>query len=424
VHDYLFSIEAVRFAFVAGIVTSMLLYERRHVTTGSIVVPGYIGIFLVQPLTIVATFANALFSYWLVNKVVQRRFLLYGRTKFSVLVIVSTAIQALMLEFSPHGSYLWESSVPLLVGAGYVIPALIAHDMARQGVRKTTVTVLAAGAIVGVPVVAALLLGLPGVDAKAALVGFGVISIQPGWVPFAVLLSVAAAWGLLNNHNLRSGGFVGAAYLGMLFAQPLQVAFILVVGLVTYLTVSRLLMPWMILFGRRKFATMLIVAGMTSWTLMWVGQTLFGFQITYYMTLSSIALTPVFVPGLVANDMERTGPVRVLLGVVLGAGFVIPATWVVQDVVEHGVLSANWFVVALAAGSVIFHPQVRALGAWICARVGIELPAGRTRARHVAAPATSEFAEPRVPAVRPPVPRLQPAEAGEDIRTVEHAAVG
>ncbi|NIQ31140.1 MAG: hypothetical protein GTN89_12380, partial [Acidobacteria bacterium] len=46
VHDYLFTADVVRLAFVLGVITSVLLYERRHVTTGSIVVPGYIAVFL------------------------------------------------------------------------------------------------------------------------------------------------------------------------------------------------------------------------------------------------------------------------------------------------------------------------------------------------------------------------------------------
>ena len=39
-HDYLFTTEVVRFAFMFGVAVSMILYERRHLTTGSIVVPG------------------------------------------------------------------------------------------------------------------------------------------------------------------------------------------------------------------------------------------------------------------------------------------------------------------------------------------------------------------------------------------------
>ena len=39
-----------------------------------------------------------------------------------------------MLKFSPVGSWLWEKDFKLLVGVGYVVPALIAHDMGRQGI--------------------------------------------------------------------------------------------------------------------------------------------------------------------------------------------------------------------------------------------------------------------------------------------------
>ena len=51
-----------------------------------------------------------------------------------------------------------------------------------------------------------------------------------------------------------------------------------------------------------------------------------------------------------------------LAGLSLGASFVIPATWVAQDVFEHGIIDPVWAGVAIVAGSAIFHPQVRALG--------------------------------------------------------------
>ena len=125
-HDYLFSAEIVRFAFVLGIAVSMLMYERFHLTTGSIVVPGYIAIFIVYPLVVAVTFLNALASYALVNHVLRRRFLLYGRTKFTVMALLSITIQAAALELSPQGAWPWESARPLLVGAGYVVPGPIA----------------------------------------------------------------------------------------------------------------------------------------------------------------------------------------------------------------------------------------------------------------------------------------------------------
>src|SRR3954464_6590824 len=151
-HDYLFHTDVVRLAFLVGVVASIFLYERSHLTTGSIVVPGYIALFLAQPFVIAATFANALLSWWLVNRVLPPWFLLYGRTKFTVLALISISMQALMLKLSPSTRYLWESDISLLVGVGYVVPALIAHDMARQGVKKTIRAVLLAGVVVALPV--------------------------------------------------------------------------------------------------------------------------------------------------------------------------------------------------------------------------------------------------------------------------------
>ncbi len=370
-HDYLFSTEVVRFAFVTGVVVSMLLYERRHLTTGSIVVPGYIAIFFIQPGIVAATFANALFSYWFVNKLLPKWFLLYGRGKFTILVMTSTIVQALLLQLSPTGAVLWESDVPLLVGAGYVVPALIAHDMARQGIKKTLGAVMLAGALVALPIIAGLLLGLSAVNELQPLVGFGVSAVSPSWVPFAVILSIATAWGLQNNLGLRSGGFVGAAYVGMLTAAPSQVIYMLAVALITYFVVTKLLMSWMILFGRRKFSTMLLFSSVISWTGMILGQQLFDLELTYYMTLSSVALMPLFVPGLIANDMERTGPLKVLAGLTLGAAFVVPATWVAQDAVEFGVIHPAWVALTVVTGSMVYHRQVRSIGGFVCDKLGI-----------------------------------------------------
>lgn len=364
-HDYLFSVEVVRFAFAFGVVVSMVLYERRHLTTGSIVVPGYIAIFLIQPLVILATFLNAFLSYWFVNRVLPRWVLLYGRNKFTVLALFSIAVQAVMLRISPSGPYLWESDVPYLVGAGYVVPALVAHDMARQGIKKTGKSVMMAGVIVVIPIALALFAGLPGVNDLAPLTGFGVLIVRPVWIPLAVLLSAAAGWGLLHNHGLRSGGFVGAAYVGMLAGSPLQLLFVVGVGFIAYLVVTRLLMGWMILFGRRKFATMLLLSAMMSWGGIWFGQAVLGYEVNYYMTLGSVALTPLFVPGLIANDMERSNPARVLVGLILGSLFVIPATLTVESVFDAGRVPLLLLLAALTVGSIIFRPQIVAIGATV-----------------------------------------------------------
>ncbi len=346
-HDYLFNAEIVRFAFVFGICVSMMLYERLHLTTGSIVVPGYIAVFLICPMVVAATFVNALLSYGLMNHVLRKRFMLYGHTKFTLMALISIAIQTAMLKLSPSGPWLWEKDIPLFVGAGYVVPALIAHDMSRQGIKRTTKAVLLAGVIVSVPIALALLLQLKGVNDLAPLTGFAAMSIASRWIPIAVLLSAAASWGVSHNYRLRSGGFIGAAYVGMFMGDPYQVAVAFTIALVTFLLVRFVLMKYLILFGRRKFSSMLLTSSMLSWTLLWVGPSLFSARVTNHLDLASMALTPLFVPGLLANDMDRTSPLRVMAGATLAASFVVPTTWLIQSAVEG--FSPQWSWVALAA---------------------------------------------------------------------------
>jgi len=269
--DYLLSGEWVRFAFVLGIAVSMVMYEKRHLTTGSIVVPGYIAVFIVHPLVIIATFLNALATYGFVHKFLSRHFLLYGRTKFTILAVTAISIQTFLLKLSPSGTWLWEMDIPFFTGVGYIVPALIAHDMARQGIQKTTRSVMIAAVIVASPIAVALLLDLPGVNDLSPVTGFGRTAISPGWLPFAILLSVIASWAVAQNYGWRSGGFIGAAFVGMFMADPLQVVVAVAIATVTYLIVAKYLMRHMILFGRRKFSSMLLVSASIAWSGLWIG---------------------------------------------------------------------------------------------------------------------------------------------------------
>ena len=360
-HDYLFSSEIVRFAFVFGICVSMMLYERMHLTTGSIVVPGYIAVFLVYPMVVVATFVNALLSYAIMNHFLRKHFMLYGRTKFTLMALISISIQTVMLKLSPSGPWLWESNIPLFVGAGYVVPALIAHDMGRQGIKRTTKAVLLAGVIVSLPIALALLLQLKGVNDLAPLAGFGTMSIANRWIPTAVLLSALGSFGVAHNYNLKAGGFVGAAYVGMFMGDPYQVAVAFTIAIVTFLIVRYVLMNVLILFGRRKFSAMLLTSSMLSWTLLWVGPSFLSSRVTNHLDLASMALTPLFVPGLLANDMDRTSPIRVVTGCGLAAAFVVPTTWWIQSLVEGTTLGLPWMLLSVATFVTIFWKSARQL---------------------------------------------------------------
>jgi poly-gamma-glutamate biosynthesis protein PgsC/CapC len=400
----------VRFAFLLGIAVSMVMYEKRHLTTGSIVVPGYIAVFVLQPLVIVATFANAFVTYAFVNHLLRRYVLLYGRTKFTILAITSTVIQMVMMQVSPTVSWLWKSDVPLFVGVGYIVPALIAHDMARQGIRKTTTSVLAAGVVVATPIALAIFLRVPGVNELAPIEGYGSIAIDGRWIPFAMALAVVGSWAVAHNHGLRSGGFVGAAFAGMFMGNPLQVVIALAVAAITWLFVTRVLMRHMILFGRRKFSTMLIVSSMLSWWSLWIGNHLFGSTWQQNFGVGSLALTPLLLPGLLANDAQRTSPKKVVTGLALVASFTVSTTWWVQTTFETSTLDVGWKLVSAATATILFWPQLRALNRRIVALFTVDrlrIAALLDRVRSVVRPApTPAFTAPRLAAALPSAPDL------------------
>ncbi len=421
-HDYLFSNEMVRLAFLLGIVASMVVYERWHLTTGSIVVPGYVGVYVLQPLVLVVSLINALATFYLVNRVLPRWVLLYGRTKFSVAAMISIALQTVLLEVSPSTPYLWERDAPLLVAVGFVVPALIAHDMGRRGLRKTLRAVGVSASAVGAIVLFIALL-LPRAAATGAIASLSALAFEPRWVPPAVLISAATSWALLHNHKLRSGGYVGPAYLAMLSASGWQLVFLALIAILTYVIVMKGLARVTILFGRRKFASMLLVSGALAWLTLWFGVTVLGLDDRYWASLAPIALTPLFVPGLLANDIERGGIRRTAQGAALGGAFVLAVVHSLGALVDDGTSSWPAVTVSVLLGALIFDAQVVALlGRLTNALTHHAPPALQTRVptllTRAAGGATHANAGPKTGAALPPM-TPQPAD-----RTDESGADG
>ena len=147
----------------------------------------------------------------------------------------------------------------------------------------------------------------------------------------------------------------------MFMGDPYQVAVAFTIALVTFVIVRYVLMNVLILFGRRKFSAMLLTSSMISWTLLWVGPSFFSARVTNHLDLASMALTPLFVPGLLANDMDRTSPLRVVAGVGLAAAFVVPTTWWIQSIVDGHAIGLPWMLMAASTFVIIFWKSIRQL---------------------------------------------------------------
>jgi len=76
----------VRFSFVIGIVVSIIFYERRHLTTGGIAGPGYLGFVIFQPLIVPAIFFASALTYFIVHKALSRIMLIPDYAKFDLVL--------------------------------------------------------------------------------------------------------------------------------------------------------------------------------------------------------------------------------------------------------------------------------------------------------------------------------------------------
>ena len=122
-------------AFGIGIALGFLFFEITGLTAGGIIVPGYIALYISQPMRIVITLMISLLTFGLVNFASQF-LILFGRRRFLVMILVGFLLRT---AFDSLQLYLPETGLDLQA-IGYIIPGLIANEFYRQGVWKTVMS--------------------------------------------------------------------------------------------------------------------------------------------------------------------------------------------------------------------------------------------------------------------------------------------
>lgn len=138
-----------------GLVVSLVFSEIMGLAAGGLIVPGYIALYLDQPLRIAGTVVAAVCTYGTVT-LIGRGVLLYGRRTlvFSVLVgFVFGYLTRYVLVFNAALGTGVDAS--LFQSVGYIIPGLIAYWMHRQGIVQTLTAMVMASFLVRLALVLA-----------------------------------------------------------------------------------------------------------------------------------------------------------------------------------------------------------------------------------------------------------------------------
>lgn len=335
-HEYFFVPEVARVALVVGVVVSILFYERVQLTTGGAIVPAYLSMFLPAPISIVTTLGVAYLTYYVVSVLIAKKRILYGRRKFEAEILVGLVFVSVTTVIAGYLSS-WDPLLLGLGGVGMLIPGVLAHDMFRQGPRKTLVAVAATTAIVALVVfLFASLLAISPAGSASEVPPF---DERTGYARELLLVGAVASvmMGLFTfaRLGLRSGGFISGAYLALVLPRPLDLLFAAGVGIAVWLTVTRLIMPRLLVFGRRKLSTMVLVGAVIAWSVELLVIDVSGGR---YVPWSGFTLMTLMIPALLANDAQRQG----LEKTVWGAAIATLGVYGSVNLVEAGLLAGGW----------------------------------------------------------------------------------
>ncbi|CAN5555252.1 hypothetical protein BH23CHL5_BH23CHL5_05980 [soil metagenome] len=335
-YDYLYDADTVRLAIILGVLVTTLFYERVQITTGGAIVPGYLALFVGRPLYIAATLITSYLTYLIVNSLISRRYILYGRRKYEIEILTTLCLVSFWFGLA-HLLIGVDHLVTALVGIGFVLPAIIAHDVFRQGARKTYLAILANVAIIAtvIYVFSAFQRVAPWHEEhRATGLGSGPFAFSLDLLLPAIFVSVLAGMAVFHRLGLRCGGFVSGAYLGLHLLRPLDLVFTVAVSLATFLLVTRVLMHYMLIFGRRKLGMMILIAAILAWA----GEiALRAATDGSYVPWDGFHVITLMVPALIANDAQRQGMERTLWGAALTA----VAVFASMNLLQAGLFAAG-----------------------------------------------------------------------------------
>ena len=122
----------------------------------------------------------------------------------------------------------------------------------------------------------------------------------PDLLHLALVTGVVLSLIYVEITGVLPAGLIVPGYLALIFDQPVFIVMLLVVSLVTYLLVTRVFGRIVILYGRRKFAAMLLTAIVLKLALLY-------FYPVMPFEIFELRGIGVIVPGLIANTIERQG---------------------------------------------------------------------------------------------------------------------
>lgn len=126
-----------------SVIISFLTTELTGLLTGGMISAGYLAYWFGEPMRIVSTLLMSILIA-LIMRVSRHFLILYGRRRFMLSILLSI-FGVYLVEKSYF--FVSEFSFDMRI-IGYIIPGLIASDMEKQGILRTTIALSAVTIVV------------------------------------------------------------------------------------------------------------------------------------------------------------------------------------------------------------------------------------------------------------------------------------
>lgn len=122
---------------------------------------------------------------------------------------------------------------------------------------------------------------------------------------FSLFVGVILSLIFAEKFGINPAGLVVPGYLALIFDQPIMLLSVLIISCLTYFIVNNSISNWVILYGRRKFAAMILTGMVLK----------FIFDLIYPLTpfdMVEVSGIGVVIPGIIANTVQKQGVVITL----------------------------------------------------------------------------------------------------------------
>lgn len=120
-------------AIIIGTVLSLIVDELFGIQCGGYIVPGYLAMVCDDFAYVLLIFALSLIVYLIVNYVLPKFVILFGKRKFAVSLILSIVLKLVFELFYPMLPFAFVG----FRGVGAITPSLLANTYAKQSITYT-----------------------------------------------------------------------------------------------------------------------------------------------------------------------------------------------------------------------------------------------------------------------------------------------